>query len=99
MENIAKFSSFQEYQHLINATPIFKAKDSQSFDDCVEQMDKVASLTNKNPYKLALTKSQGSFSRMISSFLSSIGWDKIKEWLCYNFSSVATKQHVAINVN
>ena len=24
-----------------------------------------------------------------------MGWNKIKEWLCYNFSSVATKQHVA----
>ena len=24
-----------------------------------------------------------------------MGWKKIKEWLHYNFSSVATKQHVA----
>ena len=50
-------------------------------------------LTNKAPYKLALAKSQGSFSRMISSFLPSLGWHKIKEWLCYNFGPVATKQH------
>ena len=58
--------------------PPFKAKDPQSFDDWLEQIDKVASLTNKNPYKLALAKSQGSFSRTISSFLSSMGWNKIQ---------------------
>ena len=33
LENIAISSSFQENQHLINDIPIFKAKDSQSFDD------------------------------------------------------------------
>ena len=60
----------------------------------MEQIDKIALLTNKDPYKLALAKSQGSFSRMISSFPSSMGWHKIKECLCYNFGSVATKQHV-----
>ena len=58
----------QENQHFINDIPIFKAKDPQSFDDWLEQIDKVAFLTNKDSYKLALTKSQGSFSRMISSF-------------------------------
>ena len=40
---------------------IFKAKDSQSFDDWLEQINKVASLTNKDPYTLALAKSQGLF--------------------------------------
>ena len=44
-----------------------KAKDPQSFDEWLEQIDKVASLTNKDPYKLALAKSQGSFSRTIHS--------------------------------
>ena len=92
--NIAKSSSFQENQHFINDIPIIKAKDPQSFDDWLEYIDKVASPTNKDPYKLALAKCQGSFSRMISSFPPSIGWNKIKEWLHYNFSSVATKQHV-----
>ena len=24
-----------------------------------------------------------------------MGWNKIKEWLCFNFSSIATKQHTA----
>ena len=24
-----------------------------------------------------------------------MGWNKIKEWLCYNFGLVATKQHAA----
>ena len=56
-----------------------------------EQIDNVASLTNKNPYKLALAKSQGLFSRTFSSFLPSMAWNKIKEWLCYNFGSVLTK--------
>ena len=32
---------------------------------------------------------------MISSFPPSMGWHKIKEHLCYNFRSVATKQHMA----
>ena len=36
-------------QHFINDMPIFKAKDPQSFNDWLEQIDKVASLTNKGP--------------------------------------------------
>ena len=32
---------------------------------------------------------------MVSSFPTSMGWHKIKEWLCYNMGSVATKQHAA----
>ena len=95
LENIAKSSSFQENQHFINDIPIFKAKDPQSFDDWLEQIDKVASLTNKDPHKLALVKFQGSLSRMINSFLPSMAWNKIKEWLHYNFGSVVTIQHAA----
>ena len=79
----------------MNDIPIFKAKDSQSFDDLLEQIDKVAALTNKNLYKLALSKCEGSFSRTISSFPPSMGWSKIKEWLHYNFGLIATKQHAA----
>ena len=86
-------STFQENQHFINTIPIFKAKDPQSFNDWLEQVDKVATHTNKDPYKLAHAKSQGSFSYTISSFPSSMGWSKIKEQLHYNLGSVATKQH------
>ena len=75
--------------------PIFKAKDPQSFDDWLEQINTVASLTNGDSYKLALAKSQGSLSRMIRLFPPSMGWHKIKERVHYNFSSVATKQPVA----
>ena len=57
LENIAKSSLFQENQHFINDIPIWKPKDPQSFDDWLDQMNKVASLTNKNHYKLALAKS------------------------------------------
>ena len=39
-------------------------------------------------------KSQGLFSRTISSFPPTLEWNKIKEKLCYNFGSVGTKQHV-----
>ena len=92
-EHIARFSSFQENQHFINDIPIFKAKEPQSFDDWLGQIHKVALPTNKDPYKLALAKSQGSFSKTMSSFLASMGWNKIKEWLCYNFGSIATIQH------
>ena len=69
--------------------------DPQSFDDWLEQINNVATLTNKDPYILALEKSQGSFSGTISSFLPSMGWNKIKEWLHYNFDSIATKQNTA----
>ena len=93
LEDIARSSTFQENQHFINDISIFKAKDQQSFDEWLEQIDKVAALTNRDPYKLTLAKSQGSFSRTISSFLPFMGWSKIKEWLHYNFGSVATKQH------
>ena len=86
---------FQESQHFINKIPNFKAKDSKSFDDWLEQIDKIASLTNKGPYKLAIAQSQGSFSGTISSFQPSMGWNKIKEQLHYNFCSVATQQHPA----
>ena len=68
LNNIAKSCSLQENLHFINDIPIFKAKDLQSFDEWLEQIDKVTSLTNKDPYKLTLTKSQGSFSRTISSY-------------------------------
>ena len=67
----------------------------QSSDERLEQIDKVALLTNKDPYKLALAKSQGSLSRMSSSYQLSMGWNEIKEWLHYNVGSVASKQHVA----
>ena len=93
LENIARYSTFQENQHYIDDIPIFKAKGPQSFDDLLEQIDKVAALTNKDPYKLALEKSQISCRRTISSFLPSRGGNKIKEWLHYNFVSIATKQH------
>ena len=79
LNNIAKSSLFQENQHFISDIPIFKAKDPQSFDEWLAQIDKVASLTNKDPYKLVLAKSQGSFRRAISSFPPSMGWHKIKE--------------------
>ena len=59
LENIAKSSFFQENQHFINDIPIFKAKDPQSFDYWLEKIDKVASLTNKDPYKLGSCKISG----------------------------------------
>ena len=93
LNNTAKSSSFHENQHFINDIPIFKAKDPQLFDEWLEQIDKYASLTIKDPYKPALAKSQGSFSRTISSFPHALGWNKINEQLCYNFDSVATKQY------
>ena len=48
---------------------------------------------NKDPYKLSLAKSQGSFSRTFSSYQPTLEWNKIKEQLCYNFGPVGTKQH------
>ena len=92
--SIARSSSHQEKLNFINYFPIFKAKDPQSLDDWLEQSDKVALLTNKNPYKLTLENSQGSFSRTISLYPPTLGWNKIKEEVCYNFGSVATEQHV-----
>ena len=60
----------------MNDIPIFKAKDAQTFDDWLEQINKMAALTNKDPYKLALAISQGSFNRNISSFCPL--WDGTK---------------------
>ena len=74
---------------------MFKAKDLLSFEESLDQIDKVAALTNINPYKLALAKSQGSFSKTISSYPPTLGWNNIKELLHYSFGSVATKQHAA----
>ena len=76
---ITRSSSHQENLQLINYIPVFKAKDLQSFDDWLEQIDKVTSLTNKDPYRLGLAKSQGSFSRTISSYPPTLGWNQIKE--------------------
>ena len=50
---------------------------------------------NRDPYKLALARSHGSFSRTISSYQPTLRWNKIKEQLCSNFGSEATKQHAA----
>ena len=82
LNTIAKSSSFQENQHFISDIPIFKAKGPQTFDEWSAKIDKVTSLKNKDHYKLDLAKSQGSSSRMISSFTPPIGWHKIKEHLC-----------------
>ena len=79
LQNIVRSSTSQENQHFRNDIPVFKAKDPDSFDNCIEQFDKVATLTNKDPYKFALAKFQGSFSKTISSLPPSVGWSKIKE--------------------
>ena len=42
LNNIAKSSLFQENQHFISDKLIFKVKDPQSFDEWLEQIDKVA---------------------------------------------------------
>ena len=73
LNNIAKSSLFQENQHFISDISIFKARDATLFDEWLLQIYKVTSLTNKDPYKLALANSQVSFSRMISSFPPSMG--------------------------
>ena len=75
LHNIAKSSALQENVHFTNDIPIFKAKD---FDEWLDQIDKVATLTNSTPCKLALTKSQGYFSKMIGSYPPTLGWNKIK---------------------
>ena len=72
---------------------MFKAKDLRLFDEWLDQIDKVTALTNNDTYKLALAKSQGSFSKTISSYPPTLAWNKIKEQLCYNSGSIATKQH------
>ena len=95
LQNIIRSSISLENQHFINDLPISKAKDPQSFVDWLEQIEKVAECTNKDLYKLAHAKSQGSFSRTTSSFLPSMGWGKIKERLCCKFGLVATKQCAA----
>ena len=90
---ITKSSALQENLHFIHDIPTFKAKDPQSFNEWLDQIDKVTVLTNNDPYKLAIAKFQGSFSKTISSYPPTLGWNKIKECLHYNFGSVATKQH------
>ena len=79
LDNIDKSSSLKENLLLINDIPIFKAKDPQSFDDWLKQIDRVTASTNKDPYKHTLMKLQGSFSRTISSYPLTLGWNKIKE--------------------
>ena len=74
---------------------MFKAKDPQLFDEWLDQIDKVTSLTKNDPYKLALANSQGSFNKIISSYPPTLGWNKIKECLHYKFCSIAAKQYAA----
>ena len=94
LHNIAKSSALQENVHFTHDIPIFKAKGPQSFDEWLDQIDIVAALTNNDPYELALANFQGSFSKTISSYPPTLGWNKIKEQLCYNFGSIASKQHI-----
>ena len=88
LQNIVKSSALQENLHFIHDIPMFKAKDH----NCLMN-GWIAALTNNDPYKLALAKSQGSFSKTISSYPPTLCWNKIKECVHYNFGSVATKQH------
>ena len=75
-------------------TSLFKAKYPQLFNKWLDQINKAAALTNNNPYQLALAKFQGSFKMQDHQFIPhTLGWNKIKEHLPYNFGSVATKQH------
>ena len=101
MENKAKSSSFQENQPFISDIPIFEAKDPQSFDDWIEQIDKVASLTNKEPYRLTLAKPQGSISRMITSFLIAAlhGMEQNKKMVTVQFWFSSYQTACSINVN
>ena len=48
LNNITRSSLHQENLYFINDIPIFKAKGSQSFDEWLEQIDKVAALTNRS---------------------------------------------------
>ena len=86
---------FKKTYILLLTSLYFQVKDPQSFDEWLDQIDKVASLTNDDPYKLALAKSQSLFSKTISSYPPTLEWNKIKEHLWYNFGSVATKQYAA----
>ena len=52
--NIAKSSSLQKFCISLKISTYFKTKDPQSFDEWLEQIDKVASLMNKDPYRLPL---------------------------------------------
>ena len=63
LHNIAKSSALQENVHFINDIPMFKAKDPQSCNDWLDQINKVVVLTSNGPYKLALAKSQGSVKK------------------------------------
>ena len=66
LHDITKSSALQENLHFIHEIPILKAKDPQLFDEWLDEIDKVAALTNNDPHKLVLAKSQGSFSKTIS---------------------------------
>ena len=91
-DSIARSSSHQENVHFINDIAIFKAKDPQSFDVWLEQIDKVASLTNKeqaHPCEVPRL-----FSRIMNSCPPILEGKKFKKNY-YNFGSVATKQHAA----
>ena len=63
LHNIDKSSVLQENVHFINDFPMFKAKEPQSFDDWLVQINKVAAVTNNNPYKLTLAKSQAPLAK------------------------------------
>ena len=57
LNNITKSSSLQENWHFIYDILIFKVKHLQFLDEKLDQIDKVKSLMNKDPYKLTLAKS------------------------------------------
>ena len=90
LNNITKSSALQQNLHFIHDIPMFKAKHPRSFNEWLDKIDKVTTLPNNNPHKLVPAKSQGSFSKIISSHLPILGWNKIKGHLHYNFISVAT---------
>ena len=52
------------------------AKDLQTFHEWLDQIDKVAALTNNDPYKLPLAKYKGSFSKTINSYPPTLGLNK-----------------------
>ena len=63
LNNIAK-SHFKKIYISFNGIPKCKAKDPQSFNEWLQQIGRVTSLMNKDPYKYTLAKSQGSSAEL-----------------------------------
>ena len=92
-----EMSKRHENKQFIRDIQIFNGKNI-NFDEWIAQIEKVALLTSKSEYTLALAKSSNTPYKLISQCPSETLWDDLKWKLQEVYSVVAMEYHATTNL-